>query len=179
MYLQGNSAIEVENATGRFATIPNSFFSLCFLSVVPYLNPTPSPTSSTLPSSFYLPFLSVLPSLSLSLSLSTFLPFEPLSRNLSETVSNLMLCAQAMGLSLFPLLSSFFYRFHSFLTSFFSLSSTPTYPHTHTHSLLVRGCDFQYPANQVDLGSTLKKAVITGNIISVSGRSCSVVKINT
>lgn len=37
-----------------------------------------------------------------------------------------------------------------------------------TGSLLVRGCDFQYPASQVDLGSTLKKAVITGNIISGS-----------
>ena len=35
-------------------------------------------------------------------------------------------------------------------------------------SLLVRGCDFQYDANQVSLGSSLKKAIITGNIITVS-----------
>ena len=35
-------------------------------------------------------------------------------------------------------------------------------------SLLVRGCDFQFDGNQISLGSSLKKAIITGNIITVS-----------
>ena len=40
MYLQGNSAIEVENATGRFATIPNSFLSQFSISCpLPQPNP--------------------------------------------------------------------------------------------------------------------------------------------
>ena len=35
-------------------------------------------------------------------------------------------------------------------------------------SLLVKGCDFQHDAPQIDLGSTLKKAVVMGNIFTVS-----------
>lgn len=35
------------------------------------------------------------------------------------------------------------------------------------HSLLVRGCDFQHDGPQIDLGSTLKKAVVMGNIFTV------------
>ena len=34
--------------------------------------------------------------------------------------------------------------------------------------VLVRGCDFQYDGNQISLGTSLKKAVITGNIITVT-----------
>ena len=37
----------------------------------------------------------------------------------------------------------------------------------------MRGCDFQFDANQINLGSTLKKAVITGNLFTVSD-SCSI-----
>lgn len=36
------------------------------------------------------------------------------------------------------------------------------------YSLMVKGCDFQHDGPQVDLGSTLKKAVIMGNIFEVS-----------
>ena len=35
------------------------------------------------------------------------------------------------------------------------------------HSLLVKGCDFQHDAPQIDLGKSLKKAVVMGNIITV------------
>jgi len=35
-------------------------------------------------------------------------------------------------------------------------------------SLLVRGCDFQYDGAQIDMGNSLKKAVIVGNIFTVS-----------
>lgn len=34
-------------------------------------------------------------------------------------------------------------------------------------SLLVRGCNFQHDAPQIDLGSSLKKAVVMGNIFTV------------
>lgn len=34
-------------------------------------------------------------------------------------------------------------------------------------SLLVTGCDFQHDAPQIDLGDSLEKAVIMGNIITV------------
>ena len=34
-------------------------------------------------------------------------------------------------------------------------------------SLQVRGCDFQQDGNQINLSTTLKKAVITGNIFTV------------
>ena len=134
---------------------------LCSLSVFfLYLNPHPF-------TNFFL-FLRTFPFCP-SLSLSP--PFFHFSPSLSPS----------LPLSISLSIVIFFYRFHS-LPPFF-LSSTYPHPHahthTHTHSLLVRGCDFQYPASQIDLGSTLKKAVITGNIISVSGRSCSVVKINT
>lgn len=39
-----------------------------------------------------------------------------------------------------------------------------------TGSLLVRGCDFQYNGNQINLGDTLMKAIITGNIFLGSTR---------
>jgi len=32
----------------------------------------------------------------------------------------------------------------------------------------VRGCDFQYDGAQIDMGNSLKKAVIVGNIFTVS-----------
>lgn len=38
---------------------------------------------------------------------------------------------------------------------------------SHTNSLVVKGCDFQHDAPQVNLGNSLKKAVIIGNIFSV------------
>jgi hypothetical protein len=41
------------------------------------------------------------------------------------------------------------------------------YSHSHTNSLVVKGCNFQHDAPQVNLGNSLKKAVIVGNIISV------------
>ena len=35
------------------------------------------------------------------------------------------------------------------------------------YSLLVTGCDFQHDAPQIDLGKSLQKAVVIGNIITV------------
>ena len=39
--------------------------------------------------------------------------------------------------------------------------------HTSCKSLMVKGCDFQHDAPQIDLGNSLKKAVVIGNIITV------------
>ena len=48
---------------------------------------------------------------------------------------------------------------------------THCHPYTsYVYSVIVRGCDFQFDANQISLGSSLSKAVVTGNIITV--RQC-------
>ena len=39
------------------------------------------------------------------------------------------------------------------------------------NSLLVKGCDFQHDAPQIDLGSTLKKAIVIGNVFTVSKKN--------